>query len=62
MREIYEDEARNWELNRRLERDEEHQPRPQFALRPRRKQFRYWSGLSFQPTRPSCHTSPGGRS
>lgn len=41
----------NDELMRRLERDAEKEPRPLFLARPRRKQFRYWAGASFRPTR-----------
>ena len=47
---IYDDA--NAELMRRLERDEEKEPRPRFVARPRRKQFRYWAGAMFRPARP----------
>lgn len=49
MRDFYEYDDPNGELLRRLERDEEKEPRPRFTLPPRRKQFRYWSGLMFRP-------------
>lgn len=51
MRQIDEHDDLNWELNRRLDRDEEREPRAPIAAR--RKQFRYWSGLSFRPARSS---------
>jgi hypothetical protein len=51
MRDFYEYDDPNGELLRRLERDEEKEPRQRFALPPRRKQFRYWSGLMFRPSR-----------
>src|SRR5687767_11949535 len=47
MREFYEYDDPNGELMRRLERDEEKEPRPRFKLPPRRKQFRYWSSAMF---------------
>ena len=49
MAELDEHNDRNWELNHRLDRDGEREPRAPIAARPRRKQFRYWSGLSFRP-------------
>lgn len=52
MREFYEYDDPNGELMRRLERDEEKEPRPRFTPRPRRRQFRYWSGFMFRPTPP----------
>lgn len=49
MRDFYEYDDPNGELLRRIERDEEKEPRPSFSLPPRRRQFRYWSGLMFRP-------------
>ena len=46
---IYDDA--NAELMRRLERDGEKEPRAPFVAPPRRRQFRYWTGLSFRPAR-----------
>ena len=39
----------NAEIERRLDRDEEREPRRRFTMRPRRRQFRYWAGISFRP-------------
>ena len=51
MRDFYEHDDPNGELARRLERDEEKEPCPRLSLPPRRKQFRYWSGTMFRPSR-----------
>ena len=37
------------ELERRLDRDYEKEPRAASRPTPRRKQFRYWAGASFRP-------------
>lgn len=42
----------NVDLMRRLERDQEKEPRVAVCSRPRRKQFRYWAGQMFRPARP----------
>jgi hypothetical protein len=49
MKLFYDDEDPSAELMRRLERDDEKEPRFGFTRPPRRKQFRYWSGLMFRP-------------
>lgn len=51
MREFYEYDDPHAEFQRRFERDNEHEPRAPFVPRPRRKQFRYWSGQMFRPAR-----------
>ena len=37
------------ELERRLDRDDEKEPRAATRPTPRRRQFRYWAGASFRP-------------
>jgi hypothetical protein len=37
------------ELEPRLDRDDEKEPRAATRPTPRRKQFRYWAGASFRP-------------
>ncbi len=44
------------DLNRRLERDEEREPRPQRVRRRSRQQFRYWAGHLFRPVRAADQT------
>ena len=56
MRGFYEYDDPNAELLRRLERDEEREPRGQFVARPRRREFRYWSGFMFRPARVPAQT------
>ena len=51
MKDIDDYDDPNWRLNERLERDEEKEPPPRFTLPPRRRQFRYWSGFMFRPSR-----------
>ena len=57
MRDFHEYDDPNAELMRRLELDEEKEPRPRFTLPPRRRQFRYWAGASFRPVRSEAETS-----
>lgn len=45
------DLERSHELEQRLDRDDEREPRSPARVTPRRRQFRYWSGLSFRPVR-----------
>ena len=42
---------RSYELDHRLERDAEKEPRDSIRPAARRKQFRYWSGAMFRPAR-----------
>ena len=43
------DLERSHELEAQLDRDAEKEPRAWTSARPRRKQFRYWSGAMFRP-------------
>ena len=45
------DLERSHELEARLDRDAEKEPRAWTRATPRRKQFRYWSGAMFRPAR-----------
>jgi hypothetical protein len=64
MRELDEYDDRNWELNRRVDRDGEREPRASVVAPVRRRQFRYWSGSMFRRVQLSRvrsvqHTHPG---
>jgi len=51
IRTICDSEDPDYDWNRRWERDLEREPRPPIRVAPRRKQFRYWAGMSFRPVR-----------
>lgn len=55
MRGFYDQEERdrvNWERAHRRERDNDREPRAAFPIAPpRRRQFRYWAGAMFRPSR-----------